>query len=59
MARLSDGSSDAGDSDSEVEGALETKLEQQDETANSDDLLILKKRHVDCDPGPLPNEVTG
>ena len=60
MARHSDGSSDeeTRDSDSEVEGGLETKLEKQDKTAKSDDLLILKKRHVDCEPGPLPDEVT-
>jgi len=58
-ARQSDGSSDEESGDKEIEDRrdLGPTSDDEEDTAEQDDLLVLKKRHVDFEPGPLPNEV--
>lgn len=58
-ARQSDGSSDEESGDKEIEDRrdLGPTSEDEEDTAEQDDLLVLKKRHVDFEPSPLPNEV--
>ncbi|KAJ7394229.1 ATPdependent RNA helicase [Desmophyllum pertusum] len=50
----SSGSSDeeTGDNESNDEGDLGKTSKEEDDTAEQDDLLVLKKRHVDFDLGP-------
>lgn len=54
------GSSDeeSGDDESEDERDLENTSKLQDDTAEQDDLLVLKKRHVNFDSGPPLIEVS-
>lgn len=42
----------SGDEESEDERDLINTSKLQDDTAEQDELLVLKKRHVDFDPGP-------
>ena len=59
MGHRSDGASDedSGDKESEDERDLGPASEEEEHTVEQDDLLVLKKRHVDFDPNPLPDEV--
>ncbi|KAL9969468.1 hypothetical protein ACROYT_G021688 [Oculina patagonica] len=54
----SSGSSDeeSGDNESNDERDLGGTSKVEDDTAEQDDLLVLKKRHVNFDPGPPPTE---
>lgn len=54
------GSSDeeSGEDESEDERDLENTSKLQDDTAEQDDLLVLKKRHVNFDSGPPLIEVS-
>ena len=55
----SDHSSDEETGDKETnERDLDPASEEEEDTADQDDLLVLKKRHVNFDPGALPNEVS-
>jgi len=49
---------ESGDDESESETDLENISKLQDDTAEQDDLLVLKKCHVNFDPGPPPIEVS-
>ena len=49
---------ESGDDESEDERDLEDTSKLQDDTAEQDDLLMLKKRHVNFDPGPPSIEVS-
>lgn len=59
LGHQSDGGSDkeSGDKKSEDEKDLGPASEEEEHTIEQDDLLVLKKRHVDFDPNPLPDEV--
>ena len=59
MGHQSDDGSDeeTGDKESEDERDLGLASEEEEHSADEDDLLVLKKRHVDFDPNPLPDEV--
>ena len=56
----SSGSSDeeSGDNESNDDRDLERSSKVEDDTTEQDDLLVLKTRHVNFDPGPSPREVS-
>lgn len=49
---------ESGDDESEDERDLEETSKLEDDTAEQDDLLVLKKRHVNFDPDPPSIEVS-